>query len=131
MEMHMVHSDPFNPDRNVAIAVLIKEGRHNARFDQILANLPAGDRCQVTSIPYQNIYELLPSDRRYYYTYPGSLTTPDCGETVKFVLMSKDIELSHDQIETFRAYLKKQGFDHTNRPLQNLNGRKIETNVPR
>jgi carbonic anhydrase len=130
MEMHMVHTDTSNPANNVAIAVLIREGSHNPKFDNILAHLPAGDRCEAPAIPYQNVYDLLPSDRRYY-TYPGSLTTPDCSETVKFVLLNGVIALSRDQMNTFRAYLKKQGFDKTNRPLQNPRGRKIETNVPR
>jgi len=129
MEMHLVHTDTSNPNNNVAIAVLIKEGSHNPKFDEIFGHLPGGDRCQETSIPYQNVYKLLPSDRRYY-TYPGSLTTPDCSETVKFVVLNGDIQLSHDQIAAFHSYLKKQGFEKTNRPLQAANGRTVETNVP-
>jgi carbonic anhydrase len=126
MEMHMVHKSPQDA---VAIAVLIKEGTHNSKFDNILGNLPAGARCQDTSIPYQNVYDLLPSDRQLYYTYPGSLTTPDCNQTVKFVVLSGDIELSRQQMDRFRSYLKSQGFDTTNRPLQDPHGRKVETNV--
>ena len=130
MEMHMVHTDTSNPNNNVAIAVLIKAGAHNPKFDKILASLPDGARCIESSIPYQNVYDLLPSDRRYY-TYLGSLTTPDCTETVKFVVLNGVIELSTDQIKTFRSYLEKQGYKTTNRPLQAPRGRIVETNVPR
>jgi carbonic anhydrase len=129
MEMHLVHTDTSNPNNNVAIGVLISEGAHNRKFDAIFSNLPGGDRCQETSIPYQNVYDLLPSDRLYY-TYPGSLTTPDCSETVKFVILNGEIQLSYEQITAFRSYLEKQGFEKTNRPLQPANGRTVETNVP-
>ena len=128
MEMHLVHTDTSNPNNNVAIAVLIKEGSHNARFDNIFGNLPTGARCQDTSIPYQNVYDLLPTDRRYY-TYPGSLTTPDCSETVKFVVLNGEIQLSREQIDKYRSNLKGQGFEKTNRPLQDPHGRQVETNV--
>jgi len=130
MEMHMVHTDASNANNNVAIAVLIKEGAHNIKFAPILSNLPP-NRCQPTpTIPYQNVYDLLPSDRRYY-TYPGSLTTPDCTENVRFVVLNGVIELSRAQIDTFRNYLVTQGFQNTNRPLQDIRGRVVETNVPR
>ena len=129
MEMHLVHTDTSDPNNNVAIAVLISEGLHNPKFDAIFGNLPGGDRCQETKIPYQNIYDLLPTDRRYY-TYPGSLTTPDCSETVTFVILNGEIQLSYDQIATFHSYLAKQGYDKTNRPLQPVGDRAVETNVP-
>jgi carbonic anhydrase len=45
---------------------------------------------------------LLPADRDKYWTYSGSLTTPPCYESVRFLLFKDPIEVSERQLRAFR-----------------------------
>jgi carbonic anhydrase len=58
----------------------------------------------------------------HYYTYPGSLTTPPCTETVTWYVLHEYAQLSPEQFEAFRGIL---GNDF--RPPQKRNGRVIRT----
>ena len=49
-----------------------------------------------------------------------SLTTPPCSEGVEWLVGVKPVELSREQIETFRAI-----FHENNRPVQRLEGRSV------
>lgn len=57
-----------------------------------------------------------------YYTYQGSLTSPPCTEDVKWLLWAKPDFISAEQI---LALEKRVPFAST-RPVQDLNGRKID-----
>lgn len=46
---------------------------------------------------------LLPGNTKKYWTYPGSLTTPPCYESVQFILFQDDLEFSHDQMKVLRS----------------------------
>lgn len=78
--------------------------------------------------------DLIPPNSNHYYTYPGSLTTPHCFESVTWIVNRDIIDISIEQAQTFLAiYETKQGdpqklLVHTWRPAQNLNGRTVETN---
>ncbi|NDG88332.1 MAG: hypothetical protein EBY15_10370 [Gammaproteobacteria bacterium] len=61
---------------------------------------------------------LLPKNRRQFFTYAGSLTTPPCAEGVNFYIFTQPITISSDQL----AALKKL-YDNNNRNTQPLNGR--------
>jgi carbonic anhydrase len=60
------------------------------------------------------------TDLSSYYTYPGSLTTPPCSETVTWLVLKQQAELSASQYEEFRKVL---GNDF--RPVQAQNGRLV------
>lgn len=68
-----------------------------------------------------------------YFTYKGSLTTPGCFETVRWVVDDKIKYITTKQIEAFRRlYEHKRGTDLVTlvdnyRPVQELHGRKIES----
>lgn len=124
MEMHLVHE---NKDGGIAvIAVLIQEGRENERFARFWDKLPrkAGSERKDGDITL-NAAELLPGEKEFY-EYTGSLTTPPCTEGVKWYVFEKPIELSASQIERFREIM-----NGNNRPVQPLNGREIEEDVPK
>jgi carbonic anhydrase len=61
---------------------------------------------------------LLPTNRRQFFTYAGSLTTPPCAEGINFYIFAKPITISSDQL----AGLKRL-YDNNNRMTQPLNGR--------
>jgi carbonic anhydrase len=66
-----------------------------------------------------NAMDLLPKDQ-HYYTYIGSLTTPPCSQGVRWLLLSKPIELSQKQIDAFAAI-----FHMNARPVQPINNRDL------
>lgn len=122
MEMHYVFKD--SAGQLAVIGVLYRIGRHN-RFLQSLisAELPRKSGMRV-SIDRVALDEGLRNEGQTsldrYYRYRGSLTIPDCGENVTWLVLKGWAELSVEQFEAFRTIL---GNDF--RPLQARNGRKI------
>jgi carbonic anhydrase len=118
MEMHLVHR---SADKKLAVVgALIQEGKHNAAFDPVWANLPKekGVEAHLENTTV-NVDDLLPEDLSAYY-YDGSLTTPPCSEGVKWFVLTTPIQLSAEQIAAFRAVVHDN-----NRPVQPLNQRTV------
>lgn len=46
---------------------------------------------------------LLPHNRLRYWTYSGSLTTPPCYESVRFLIFRDPVEVSEEQLDAFRS----------------------------
>jgi carbonic anhydrase len=122
MEMHMVHTAPGG--KLAVIGIMINSGKHNAAFDPIWSNLPKqkGAESHLPAVKV-DVDALLPRARTTY-RYDGSLTTPPCSESVKWLMMTTPIELSASQIGQFTALVK-----NNNRPVQPLNGRPIVTDA--
>lgn len=118
MELHLVH---HNDRHEVAVvAVFMEEGKHNPFFETFLEHAPA----KVGEIMDDhnhtvNPMHLLP-ERRSYYRYSGSFTTPPCSEGVIWAVMQDPIEVSAEQIQKFRALVG--GHDNA-RPPQPLHKR--------
>jgi carbonic anhydrase len=76
---------------------------------------------------------LLPADKKRYWTYKGSLTTPPCHESVRFIIFRQPIHASDHQLAEFRK-LKSgaRGSEHCHalvdnfRPTMPLHGRKVK-----
>jgi len=117
MVIHLVHKS--EDGKLAVIGVLVNEGKANEAIQTLWSNLPKeeGKESSVTSVTI-NVSNLLPSDLSYYH-YVGSLTTPPCTEGVDFFILKNPIEMSKAQIAAF-PYAKNA------RPVQPLNGRKIE-----
>ncbi|CAL0321429.1 unnamed protein product [Lupinus luteus] len=60
-----------------------------------------------------------------YYRYVGSLTTPPCKQGITWNILGKVRTLSKKQLELLKAPLDPE-CKHNARPIQSLNGRKIE-----
>ena len=120
IEMHMVHQSADG--KFAVIGVFIKEGQRNAAFDPVWSNLP-----KLKSLEHHlehvtvDVNQLLPT-KLTTYRYEGSMTTPPCIEGVKWIIMTDAVQLSAQQISTFRNVMKGN-----NRPVQPLNGRKVVT----
>jgi carbonic anhydrase len=89
-----------------------------------------------------NFLELLPADRECFYRYSGSLTTPDCNESVIWTVLDSTIKISARQLEVLRSvYFNAEGeedehMEDNYRPIQALNGRTVYrsglcNNIPR
>ncbi len=77
------------------------------------------------SVPAQliNVAGALTNTSRYY-TYPGSLTTPPCTETVTWFVLQEYAQLSSQQLDAFRRIL-----GNNFRPLQKRNQRTVRSSV--
>jgi carbonic anhydrase len=118
MEIHFVHQ---SDDNNLAVVgVLVRQGKHNANFDQLIRYLPnaVGEKNTHDSVQI-NIALHVPKDL-WAYHYIGSLTTPPCTENVQWLVLKKPAEMDKAQLESFSSRLKQN-----NRPTQPLNDRKM------
>lgn len=116
MELHLVHRDSSG---NLAvIGVMLKKGQPNNLMKAILENAPR-DKGEKKASTLANPLELLPQNRGYF-TYPGSLTTPDCSEGLKWIVLKEPVEISESQIAQFKTF-----FGNNARPVQALNNRII------
>jgi len=124
MELHAVFADPAS-DKKAVIGMLYTIGKANRFIAELIADgLPKKSGNQVANpSTHINVGDALTNTARYY-TYPGSLTTPPCSETVTWLVLHEFAQLSKNQFEAFRSIL---GNDF--RPLQHRNGRTIRSSV--
>ncbi len=122
MEMHLVHKAADG--RLAVVGVFIAEGAHNAAFDPIWRNLPQqqGVEQHLEDVEF-DIEALLPKNRSAY-RYEGSLTTPPCSEGLAWSVCTEPIQLSAEQIATFRKVMHGN-----NRPVQPLHGRSVSVSA--
>ncbi|ESW16389.1 hypothetical protein PHAVU_007G152600 [Phaseolus vulgaris] len=122
-ELHLVHLTQDLSNITV-MAVLYKLGDPDpfiSQFQDKLVELGKKKEIAIGTIDFE---EINGSSRRYY-TYVGSLTTPPCKEGVNWIILGKLRTLSSEQLKLLKAPLKPE-FKHNARPLQQMNGRKIE-----
>ncbi|XP_077297756.1 carbonic anhydrase 1 [Arctopsyche grandis] len=120
-ELHLVHwnctkyktlQEAFgHPDGLAVFGVFLKVGKAHPELEKIARVLPfimhKGDKITMNDSPNPN--KLLPENRAYW-TYPGSLTTPPCNESVTWILFKEPIEISAEQLAKFRG-LRTYGSD--------------------
>jgi carbonic anhydrase len=119
MEAHLVHQDK---DGKIAVvAVLLDEGTENALIKTLWSSLPQDKgKEHVADAVKISALGLLPQ-KKDYYTFAGSLTTPPCSENVTWFVLKSPTQVSADQIARFaRAYPMNA------RPIQPLNSRDIQ-----
>ena len=118
MEIHLVHQAD---DKSLAvIGVLVREGGHNANFDQLIKYLPnaEGEKKTHDSVSIDIAVHVPKQISAYHYI--GSLTTPPCSEDVQWLVMNHPILMSKSQIGEFASRLK-----NNNRPTQQMSDRKV------
>ncbi len=118
MVLHLVHKDAAG--RFAAVALLVEQGAPNEAVQQVWNNLPLEMHdTQMATAPL-DLAKLLPQ-RRDYYTYMGSMTTPPCTEGVLWIVMKEPIQLSSQQIAIFARLYPMNA-----RPIQAMAGRRIK-----
>ncbi|XP_066911154.1 uncharacterized protein [Clytia hemisphaerica] len=86
------------------------------------------------NIDYVKPADLIPPMHNHYYTYPGSLTTPRCFESVTWIVNRDIIDISVDQAHQMLGVLENKNGDaekkmYNNwRPVQDLNNRVVRKN---
>lgn len=76
-----------------------------------------------------NPAEILPADLGYY-TYKGSLTTPECQESVTWIVLNGRATVSNEQLESLRnmtGHVATETIESNFRPIQKLNSRIIRS----
>ncbi len=122
MVVHFVHEDEAG--RKAVIAVPLERGSENPLIQAIWNNLPLDQNTDVAPSWLIDPNLLLPPpERRAYYTYMGSLTTPPCTEDVLWMVMKQPVQMSSQQIAIFARL-----YNNNARPLQPANGRLIKEN---
>lgn len=115
MEVHFVHANAAG--NLTVIGVLMTAGKLNKVFNTIVLTMPnrAGPGVKADKTIDPNA--LLPG-KRSYYRYEGSLTTPPCGETVDWLVLTEPIQVAEADINTFARLYPKNA-----RPVQKENRR--------
>lgn len=118
MVAHFVHKNAKG--ELLVVALLLNQGAKNAELDKIWQVLP---KTEGELQPHQDISielsKLLPESTQYY-SFMGSLTTPPCTESVKWVVLKQPVTLSAEQLQAFQAL-----YPHNARPLQPVGDREI------
>jgi len=132
-EVHFVHQKVGSSglDDLMVVGVLYQEGAK----DDLLSAMGLGETKSTYPLdtPAFNIDSYLESKgvKGNFYTYDGSLTTPPCTESVRWVVMEKPLTASKAQIESFKTYFKEpnKAGGVNNRPVQEANGRILKKSV--
>ncbi|NHZ80116.1 carbonic anhydrase family protein [Massilia sp. CCM 8695] len=118
MVVHMVHKDPEG--KLAVLAVLLERGKGNNLIQTVWNNLPLEKLDVVNPNVVLDVADMLPQ-RRDYFTFMGSLTTPPCNEGVLWLVMKQPMQASPAQMALFSRMYPLNA-----RPLQSSAGRMIK-----
>ena len=118
MVIHLEHRGPGG--KLAIVAVLLERGRANDAIQTVWNNIPLEKNQQVASGEPLDPMELLP-ERREYYTYMGSQTTPPCTENVLWIVMKQPMTASPAQMALFSRLYPLNA-----RPVQESEGRMVK-----
>lgn len=118
MVVHLVHRDVEG--KLAVLALLLERGKPQPTIQTVWNNLPLekGDTATPSIVLDPN--DLLPQ-RRDYYTFMGSLTTPPCTEGVLWLVMKEPVQASPSQMALFSRL-----YPFNARPVQANGGRMIK-----
>jgi carbonic anhydrase len=117
LEMHFVNK--ADDGTYAVISVLFKEGKASPFLAKFLKNFPK-TKGEYEGEGKFDFNEVLPNTNHYYH-YKGSFTTPPCTEAVEWIILKEHPTASKEQMETLHKIMGDNF-----RPVQALNGRKIE-----
>jgi carbonic anhydrase len=119
VQIHLVHES--GDHKFAAVGLFVEIGADNPALAPIVAAIPApGEQPKATTADV-DLSKLAPTDPKAY-RYNGSLTTPPCTEGITWIVFVTPITLGADQVQALLATTQQP----SNRPLQPLNGRRIE-----
>jgi carbonic anhydrase len=119
MVAHLVHRD--KDGRLAVVAVLLEQGKESPLVKTLWGNLPpTREKEHAVDAVQINAVGLLPQ-KKDYYTFVGSLTTPPCSENVSWFVLKNPTQLSADEIARFA-----KSYPMNARPVQPVNGRDIQ-----
>lgn len=122
MVIHLVHKNKAG--QLAVVAVLLKQGAEQNALATIWPRLPAnaGPEQQYADVKI-DANKLLPADKKRYFSFSGSLTTPPCTEGVRWFVMKNPITLSESQFKRFADI-----YSYNARPVQPIYRRVVTEN---
>jgi carbonic anhydrase len=143
LELHIVHVNtnpalalPNNTNELTVVSTLFRLGDANPWLTPFVNAVNAGGATPAVNLQSPGgrrnltgtlrLQDILPNPA-YYYTYPGSLTTPGCRQTVTWHVLRNIQTASGAQIQALRSPFS--AFPNS-RPVQPLNNRIVRTNLP-
>ncbi|KAH7717257.1 carbonic anhydrase [Aphelenchoides avenae] len=142
-EVHLVHSkDGVHPasdalDKFAVVAVFLEESEDANQpleeqfFSRLSKVYVVPDEVDgVITFTDLRADVFLPANRRKFYRYDGSLTTPNCDEDVVWTIMQDAVNVSKEQLDELRQVVMREDnpFKNNTRPAHALNGRKVLRN---
>ncbi len=118
MVVHLVHRDAEG--RLAVVALMLERGKTHPLIQTVWNNLPLEKHDTVNPTIVLDVSEMLPN-RRDYYTFMGSLTTPPCSEGVLWLVMKEPVQASPAQMALFSRLYPLNA-----RPIQSAAGRVIK-----
>ncbi|XP_058760176.1 alpha carbonic anhydrase 7-like [Vicia villosa] len=126
LELHLVHQTPS--EKIAVIGILYKIGTPDPFLSLLKKDLEAISKSNGAEREVGKIDpNLITFDRRQYYRYIGSLTTPPCSENVTWTIVKEVKSVSKEQIDLLRNAVHDESNSNA-RPLQPLNGRLVQLN---
>lgn len=122
LELHFVHQNAAGA--YLVVGLLLDAGAENETVATMLERDP-GHHLEVSCDDAVSLAELVPTTSGYYH-YDGSLTTPGCTEGVAWFVLRDRGAVAAEQAEEWQTEFGGT----TNRPIQPLNGRVVETYTP-
>ncbi|WP_353398430.1 carbonic anhydrase family protein [Hydrogenophaga sp. 5NK40-0174] len=118
MVAHLVHKNQAG--QLAVVAILMDVGHENPLVRKVWTHMPLDVNDRV-GLPDETVdlFELLPSDQRYF-QFMGSLTTPPCTEGVLWLVIKQPVTVGPQQLRAFSRI-----FPMNARPTQELNGRLV------
>lgn len=128
MEVHLVH---VSTDGKIAVMGVFIQAtrRENEKLELLFENSPLNEGTKSVAKRF-NPYDLLPKTAGRYYSYNGSLTTPNLDFTpnpdgLSWIVFDSPIHISSNQLEEYAAIYKEKNA----RVLQPLGGRPVWFNT--
>lgn len=149
-ELHLVHwnttkfrslDEAMSRDDGLCVlAVFLQNGVQHPDLQTLCDLFPevkyAGQSTEIPGCFQPEL--LLPDDTRKYWTYHGSLTTPPCYESVRFIVFRNPIHVCKHQLNAFRSMHSCEQcpgscdcpLADNFRPIMPLYGRTVEASFP-
>jgi carbonic anhydrase len=118
MVVHLVHRN--DEGKLAVVAILLEKGAEHPLIQTLWNNLPLDRGMEVAPEDVIDLNALLP-ERRAYWTYMGSLTTPPCTEGVTWMVLKQPMQVSPEQVAIFSRLYRNNA-----RPLQPANDRLVK-----
>ncbi|XP_020618030.1 carbonic anhydrase 2-like isoform X1 [Orbicella faveolata] len=141
-ELHLVtyntkyfdfHAAADKPDGLSVVAVFfLDNGGDESNWEQLTDAMKKITKADsITKVPmyYIKLYHMVPQlrdlSRASFYTYKGSLTTPPCYQSVKWIVLENPVSTSREVMTAMRSLKNHEGHSLCDnfRPTQPLNGR--------
>lgn len=119
MSAHLVHET--REGKIAVVAVPMEVGNEHPLIRTLWSHLPLEQGKPVARPNLKIDWSTLLPEKRGYYTYVGSLTTPPCTEGVRWIVLKNPVRISKDQLAGFSTIYKNNV-----RPVQPVNGRVIK-----